>query len=187
MIPRVQWHRIATLIATALWLATAGAAPALASGTQSGANGVASATVIRPLGVIALTDMDFGTITHAPGAGGTVTVSPGVAGATFGGNAGAVCAGADCALPHAAGFAVSGEPLRNYSVQLPATITAHAAGGAPALNVGTLTMRFVSGGTGPRLDQTGTDHFDVGGTITLPADLPAARYRASFVVVVSYI
>lgn len=158
----------------------------------STATGLATATVIRPLSVSATADMDFGTITHAPGSSGTVTVTPGAAGATFADGAGAGCAGADCAAAHAARFAVSGEPNRNYTIQLPASITAAGTANdpgttAPPLIVGSLTMRSTSGGTVPRLDASGADGFDVGGTITLPADLPPARYRASFAVMVNYI
>lgn len=163
------------------------APPGQSAGSTGHATGLATATVIRPLSVAATTDMDFGTITHAPGAGGTVTVSPWVAGASFGGSASAVCAGSLCSAAHAAGFAVQGEALRSYSIQLPPGIVARGTSGAATLDVGALTTRSVSGGVTPQLDSTGSDRFEVGGTITLPADLPAARYRASFNVIVSYI
>lgn len=166
------------------------ASPVLAR--SSTAAGVATATVIRPLTVAATADMDFGTITHLPGTGGSVTVTPGAAGATFAGGAGAGCAGADCAAAHAAHFAVNGEPQRNYSIQLPASVTATGTASipgtvAPSLVVGNLTIRSTNGGSNPRIDATGAGSFEVGGTITLPADLPAARYRASFAVMVTYI
>jgi hypothetical protein len=177
---------IALLICgTALVAVAPGARAAPAS-----AAGVATATVIRPLSVIAITDMDFGTITHLPGTGGTVTVSPWAAGASFVGGTSAVCAGSDCAVAHAARFAVSGEPQRNYAIQLPTTVTATATAPgtvAPSLTVGGLTMRTAGGNGAPRLDGGGADRFEVGGTITLPADLPPAHYRASFAVIVSYI
>ncbi|MDR3439990.1 DUF4402 domain-containing protein, partial [Telmatospirillum sp.] len=57
---------------------------------------------------------------------------------------------------------------------------------APPLVVNGLTLRTTSGTGQPRLDASGADRFEVGGTITLPADLPAAHYRASFAVIVSY-
>jgi hypothetical protein len=175
----------------AAMLAQLTAAPcALAAGST--ATGLATATVIRPLRVIATADMNFGTITHLPGTSGTVTVSPGAAGATFSGGAGAGCAGSDCTTAHAARFAVSGEPQRDYTVQLPASVIATGSTGNPGavlapLTVGNLTLRTASGGAAPRLDAAGTDHFEVGGTITLPADLPPAHYRASFAVMVTYI
>lgn len=178
-----------TLVLAAMALGCA-ASPALAS--PSTAAGVATATVVRPLSVNASTDMDFGTITHLPGTSGTVTVTPGAAGAIFAGGAGAGCAGADCAAAHAAHFVVNGEPQRYYSVQLPSSVTATgtASGSgtvAPPLVVGNLTLRSNGGGTQYRLDASGADGFEVGGTITLPADLPPARYRASFAVMVTYI
>ena len=178
-----------TLALVALEL-TGAASAAVAK--PSTAAGLATATVIRPLRVTATADMDFGTITHLPGTSGTVTVTPGVAGAAFAGGAGAGCAGADCATAHAAHFAVSGEPQRNYTIRLPASVTATGTASnpgvsAPPLIVGNLTLHSASGGTTPRLDANGSDGFDVGGTITLPADLPPARYRASFAVMVTYI
>jgi len=171
-------------------LALAFAQPALAAASHLA--GVASATVVRPLRVVATADMDFGTITHLPGASGTVTVSPGVAGAVYGGSAGAACASAACATAHAAGFAVAGEPQRNYMIQLPASVIATGSASdsgtaVPPLVVGGLTVRSASGNGVSRLDVSGADQFEVGGTITLPADLPSARYRASFSVIVTYI
>jgi len=157
----------------------------------STAMGLAAATVVRPLSVVATADMDFGTITHLPGTSGTVTVSPGASGATFSGGAGAGCAGSDCAAAHAARFAVSGEPERNYTIALPASViatgsTADPGAVLPPLTVGNLTVRTASGSPAPRLDAAGADRFEVGGTITLPADLPPAHYRASFAVMVTY-
>ena len=171
--------RIALLLALAMAVPDAQAATAMA-------------TVIRPLSVTAIADMDFGTITHLPGVGGTATVSPGGGGASFAGGASAVCSGSDCASAHAARFAVTGEPQRNYTIRLPGTVTATGStigigGTAPPLTISALTLR-TRGGTGmPRLDASGNDGFEVGGTITLPADLPPARYRASFAVIVTYI
>jgi len=128
---------------------------------------------------------------RADGTSGTVTVSPGAAGAQFSGGASAACSGSVCADAHAARFSVTGEPQRNYTIQLPATIVATGTGlsttaALPALTVNGLTVRSASSATAPHLDAAGTDHFEVGGTITLPPDLPPARYRASFTVIVSY-
>ena len=176
-------------------LAAAGAAAlcgtsALAAGSAT-ATGVASATLVSPLRVIALSPMEFGDITHADGSSGTVTVSPGAAGAQFAGGASAACTGSACADAHAARFSVSGEPQRNYTIELPAAIvatgTTQSGAGVPALTVTGLTVRSASSATAPRLDAAGIDRFEVGGTITLPADLPPARYRASFTVIVSYV
>lgn len=156
------------------------------------ATGIATAILIKPLSVVAVADMDFGTITHLPGASGTVTVSPGTAGASFAGGASAVCAGSVCADAHAARFSVSGEPQRIYAIRLPASVLASGASAnagtlAPSLAVTGLTVRATSGANQPSLNSGGTDQFEVGGTITLPADLPPARYRANFAVIVSYI
>lgn len=177
-------------MAGALALAACGTTPAHAAGNATAA-GVASATMISPLRVAAVAAMDFGDITHVDGSSGTVTVGPGVSGAQFSGGASAACTGSVCAAAHAARFSVSGEPQRNYTIQLPATIVATGTGesgpGLPALTVNVLTVRSASSATAPRLDAAGIDRFEVGGTITLPADLPPARYRASFTVIVSYV
>ena len=176
------------LATVAVVLATAPCAQA----APSTATGIATAMVIRPLSVAATADMDFGTITHLPGTSGTVTVTPGASGATFSGGAGAVCAGSDCSGAHAARFAVSGEPQRNYAITLPASVIATGAATdpgavAPPLTVSGLTIRTASGTSTPHLDASGADGFEIGGTITLPANLPPARYRASFAVMVTYI
>lgn len=181
--------RLALCAAVAV-LATAPCAQAAPS--TATATGIATATVIRPLSVAATADMDFGTITHLPGTSGTVTVTPGASGATFSGGAGAVCAGSDCSGAHAARFAVSGEPQRNYAITLPASVIATGAATdpgavAPPLTVSGLTLRTASGTSTPHLDASGADGFEIGGTITLPANLPPARYRASFAVMVTYI
>jgi len=42
-----------------------------------------------------------------------------------------------------------------------------------------------TGGSG-RLDEAGQDRFMVGGTLQIPARLPAAHYRASVPVIVTY-
>lgn len=184
-------HRLVRVALATGWLVAACAAND-ARAASSHATGTATATVIRPLSVTALADMDFGTITHLPGVSGTVTVNPGTAGASFAGGTSAVCTGSGCGIAHAARFAVSGEPQRNYAIQLPGTVTATGAATqtgaiAPPLTISGLTLRTTGGGSVPRLDASGTGGFEVGGTITLPADLPPARYRASFAVIVSYI
>jgi len=176
------------LILLTAWLA------ALASTAQARpaqAVGVATATVIRPLSVVAKADMDFGTVTHLPGTGGTVTVSPAASGASYGGGASALCSGVSCTTAHPAQFAVSGEPQRHYVIQLPATVLAIGTATspdttAPPLTISGLTLRSSGGGSNPWLDAAGQDEFAVGGTITLPADLPPAHYHASFAVMVSY-
>lgn len=153
---------------------------------SASATGIANVTVVQPIGVVPVADMEFGTITQTPGTGGTVTVAPGVAGAQFGGGASAVCTGAVCITAHPAAFAISGEAARSYAVSLPQTISARADGGQSNLAVSALTVRSANGGNSPRLDSAGRDRLEVGGTIVLPADQPPAHYRASFSITVNY-
>lgn len=153
---------------------------------SASATGVANVTVVQAIGVVPVADMEFGTITQAPGTGGTVTVAPGTAGAQFGGGVSAVCSGAVCTTAHAAAFAITGESARSYAVSLPQAISAQADGGQSSLAVSALTMRSANGGNNPRLDSAGHDRLEIGGTIVLPANQPPAHYRASFSITVNY-
>jgi hypothetical protein len=168
---------IALLALPAPALAQTRAAAATGSGatattSRSGgasAPGTAMATIVEPLRVRVLADMDFGSIAAGQGA---VTVGNGASG----GGAGA----------HAARFVITGEPGRSYSVTLPGSVTARAVDAdAPPLTVSALSLHSASGGS--RLDAGGSDTVEVGGTIALPADSPPTHYRASLAVIVTFI
>lgn len=180
------------LLMTGGFACAAAATPALAAGNMASALGMASATVIAPISVTQVADLDFGTLTGGHGAAGTITVATG-GGATYAGSAQAVCGATGCLTPHAARFAVRGEPGRAYVVTAPASITANgstlAGGTAPGLVIDALTIRTDSrpaASASGILDGNGTDGFDVGGTLELTPDLVPARYRAWFPMLVSY-
>ncbi|OYW73562.1 MAG: hypothetical protein B7Z37_21040 [Verrucomicrobia bacterium 12-59-8] len=169
-------------------------ARAEAHGSSAAAYGVSAAQVIAPLAVSREADLDFGTIfgTAAPG---SVTISA-QGTASYSGGAQPACAGAACTRPHAAAFAVRGEPDRSYVVSLPAFVIAagtslNPAGDTPpdlivsALFVRTAS-RMTSGASG-RLDRTGADRFTIGGRLDVPSGLHASYYRATVTVSINYI
>lgn len=175
--------------------------PALAGGLPASAVGVAAATVVSPVAVRQLTDLDFGVVAANAGSGGEVVLAPGSGSATYGGGARRGCSGGvACPAPHAASFEVSGEAGRAYSIAAPDSIAvagevvAPGSGGSdeaspPVLRVEALHFRSASrpeAGSAGRLDAAGRDRFDLGGTLRVPAALPPARYRVSVPVIVAY-
>ena len=173
----------------ALLVALCAAAPA--SGAQgASALGSASASVVAPVTVAALADLDFGTLVVSAG-GGTTTIAPLSIGASFAGGVAPICAAA-CPLPHPARFSVEGEPGRSYLVTVPPSVAL-----TPDLPEGTGGRSFVvdglTVGTGSRalgnrgaLDARGRDFFEVGGTLHVPIAAEPARYTTQITVIVSY-
>lgn len=172
-----------------------GAAAVTARTLSSTDSGVAIATVVAPITIIELADLDFGLITGGDGGDGTATIAPFAATVAFAGSARSGCASSDrCVLSHAARFAVSGEPARGYTVSLPAALTiapesaAQQAGGA-LLRVTGFTVRaegqLGTGGQG-RLDSSGQGHFEVGATLLVPSGTASGRYRTSLPIMVTY-
>ena len=177
------------------------AAPALAaSGNTASATGMASATIVQPIAVAELADLDFGNVA-SDGAGalgaGSVTVAPTIAGATYTGPSRKACdTGLDCPDPHAARFVVTGEANRAYAITVPAELTiaprplASDATNVPAALVidniqARATSRAGDGSVG-LLDAAGRDYFEIGGRLQLPAGLPPARYSTAILVLVAY-
>lgn len=122
-----------------LALGWAGAVQA-ASGNSATATGMASATIVAPVQVATLSDLDFGNVAsdgpnygqndgQNPGqsigaATGPAQVSVGADGATrFEGAARPVCLALDCPMPHSAGFSVAGEAGRSYTITAPLFLT----------------------------------------------------------------
>ena len=135
-------------------------------------------------------DLDFGAIVSDRTQGGTVTIAPDGSGAAYAGGASAVPGHAPA---HAAAFAVSGEAGRAYNVSAPdtLTITGEALGGgaAASLSISALSVRTTNrpaSGPAGLLGADGTDSFEVGGTLILPAAATPAHYRASLPVIVTY-
>ncbi|WP_395393521.1 DUF4402 domain-containing protein [Novosphingobium sp. BL-8A] len=180
--------------------ALSGATPALAAegegapdggGTSARASGVASATVVNPLSVRSLSDLDFGSVGDVGAQGGSLVVAPGGGKARYAGAARSACIadGTDCASPHAARLRVEGEPGRAYRVVVPESVLAHSADGMPTLPVTGLTVRTDSrpqAGAQGVLDHAGGDGFEIGGELRIPPGTEASHYRAQVPVIVVY-
>nr|WP_246438476.1 DUF4402 domain-containing protein [Novosphingobium piscinae] len=168
------------------------AAPAAAAPGAS-ASGSAAAQVVAPLAVAREADLDFGTVAIAASGPGTVAVAPLGGGTRYTGGASGVCALA-CPAPHPARFAVEGEPLRSYRVVVPDSLTITATsggsgGGAVPVRIDGLTIAAAStrSGSGGELSPVGRDHFEVGGTLHLPAGAAEGHYTAQVPVIVTYL
>jgi hypothetical protein len=167
------------------------AVPAVADGTTSQAQGQALAQIVRPLTVAGIQDLDFGMV--ASSGPGSVVIAPGAAGATYGGRARSACTGSDpCPPAHPARFEVSGEALRYYRIALPerlgiaASPTTQAGGEVIIAGLAVRTANQPGAGTRGRLGATGSDAFEVGGTLIIAAALPPGHYRVTVPVTVTY-
>lgn len=165
--------------------------PALAAN----ANGAASATVVKPIAVRQISDLDFGVIAANGRSAGSVTITPGRSAADYSGGARTAChSQARCPAPHVAQFEVTGEAGRAYSISAPARLSVEenpqGAGRAePMLVVDAIQLRSASrpgAGSAGRLDSAGIDRFDLGGTLRVPAATPPAHFRLSVEVIVTY-
>ena len=172
------------------FLVAALAAP-LSARAQAEATGTAAARVVRPIAVRQLADLDFGLITASSAQSGSVTIVPGAQAARYSGSAQAAClAASGCAASHSASFEVTGEANRAYTISAPASVVIGAGRlETSALRVGEISVRSASrpdDGPAGRLDQSGRDSFELGGTLHLQGPLPAAHYRVSIAVIVTY-
>ncbi|NMN06517.1 MULTISPECIES: DUF4402 domain-containing protein [unclassified Novosphingobium] len=168
-------------------LALPGSAQAAQANT---ATGEAQARVVAALSVDALDALDFGVVVGRATTGGTVAVDPAGGAPRYGGGAIAACgAGVPCAAAHPARFAVHGEAGRVYLVSVPESLVVSGDGQGPVLTVDALAvLAHTPGPTGNAglLDAQGADTFSVGGTLNVPADAPAARYRLTIPLIVTY-
>lgn len=154
--------------------------------------GSAGADVVRPLVVSRETDLVFGTV-FAGQVAGRVTVGAD-ARTTYSGGVNPACVSTACIVPSPAMFGVRGEPRRSYHVHLPGQVLAQGSridggGAAVALLVDDLEVTTAGAGvSGPDgiLDGAGLDRFLIGGTLHVPAQLPAAHYRATVPIIVTY-
>ncbi len=184
--------RIALVIRGALLCAAwhAAATAAIAQPDANTSQGAASAQIVEPIGVVAVSDLEFGAIAVSAYEGGEVTIAPASGAAQYSGGARPACAGTSQCAIGAARFAVTGESGRDYLIGLPSMVTAeHRGGGGPGLPVADLTAWSRNLGTlGPfgRLDQAGSDEVRVGGTLTIPAGTAIGSYVAEVPIVVNY-
>jgi len=186
---RIPGPVLALAALTAAALALPGVAmPASAATAPASATGSATATVVAPITVVAVDDLDFGTLTSG-NTPGSVTLVPLGAAASYGGGVAAICAAA-CAPPHPARFGVRGEPDRSYLVTAPSLLVIAPAGaGGAVARVDAITVakasRHSPDGRGV-LNHQGTDRFEVGGTLHLDAQAAAGHCTAQVPVTVTY-
>jgi hypothetical protein len=137
----------------------------------------ATATIVGPLALTKLSDMDFGTIA-VTGTAGTVVL----------GTDNSRTATGPSLVPPAAGvaasFTVSGQPSQTFAITLPANGAVTLVNGANTMAVNDFLH---SAGATPSLDGTGAAAFTVGATLSVAANQAAGVYNsANFPVTVSY-
>ena len=132
-----------------------------------------TATILAPISIFAVGDMDFGTMTPT-GTAGTVTVTP--AGARSSVNVDLLGG-----VPSAASFDVTGDGNANYSITLPSSTTLSS--GGDTMTVDTFTD---DAGASPILPSGGSDTFNVGATLNVGATQVAGTYSGTFAVTVHY-
>lgn len=159
--------------ALALMLAAGLATPAQAAGTASTANAI----TLRPLSILNITELDFGT--NASGAtAGTVVIDPtSDARSTTGG---VLPAGG---TPNAGKFYTYGGPLQSVQVNRGPLPVLNRAGGGATMNVTQLTL---NGPTLRFLDTAGLLDLRVGGTLAIAANQLAGNYSGTFQIIVTY-
>ena len=137
----------------------------------------AKAIALRPLSLLNLRDLDFGTNISGT-VNGTITVNPTTDARTTTG--GAVSAGG---APQAAQFYTYGGPLQNVQVNRGPLPVLTRAGGGATMNVTGLTL---NGPTLRFLSAAGLLDLRVGGTLDVPANSLSGDYAGTFQIIVTY-
>jgi spore coat protein U-like protein len=167
-------HGIGRLSGCAIALAAlALAVPARAAGTT----GTANAVTLRPLSILNITELDFGTNVIGTTAG-TVVINPTNDARTTTG--GAAPAGG---TPNAAKFITYGGPLQSVDVNRGPLPVLSRAGGGATINVTQLTL---NGPTSRFLSAAGLLDLRVGGTLAIGANQLAGDYSGTFQIIVTY-
>ncbi|MGB7408593.1 MAG: DUF4402 domain-containing protein [Pontixanthobacter sp.] len=156
------------------------------------AQGNGRAIIAKPLSILALNDLQFGTIAASRTNSGTVTVDPAANVVDYHGGARSVCDNGSACTPIPATFAVRGERDRRYTITLPVQVyAAPTMGAGPRLIVDRLTAISVNAGRSTSamagiLDRDGRDRLCVGGTLHIPAQTPPGQYSAKVPVLIAY-
>lgn len=173
-------RRIDPTLVILLATAALGTAPAAAQPVQ--ADGQSTVTMVSPMSVVKIRDLDFGTIyMDAASTGGTVVIDPTRPEGSEFSVTGAILSGGD---GHSAKFGGSPERTKKIKIRIPkGTITMTRLGGTETLVVRNFTL------DGP--DQrtvTANTYFDfrVGASIDIPAGAAEGSYEGQFEVQVQY-
>jgi len=139
---------------------------------------IATATIVGPLTLTKVSDMDFGTIAVGTSVGTVVLASDNTR--TFSGGASMV----PPANGVAASFTVAGQASETFAITLPADGTVTLTGPGDPMPVSAFNH---SAGATPALNATGTAAFTVGATLSTAASQASGAYTsANFPVTVSY-
>lgn len=139
---------------------------------------IATATIVGPLTLTKVNDMDFGTIAVSAAVGSVVLATD---------NTRTASGGASLVPPAnglAASFTVAGQASETFAITLPADGTVTLTGPGTAMPVSAFNH---NAGANPALNGTGTAAFTVGATLTTGASQASGAYSsANFPVTVSY-
>lgn len=145
----------------------------------------AFATIIKPITLTKVDDLQFGVIA-ADADGGSVVVAAATGTATPSGVI-LYTAGNNAIDPSAAFFNVTGEASYTYKITLPSSVTLTRDGGAETMSVGTFKTNTPSESlVGNTFDEDGKASFKVGGTLTIGASQVAGLYAGTLSVTVDY-
>jgi hypothetical protein len=152
--------------------------PAFAApGNSITVTGTASATIIQPISIVATAPLSFGVMAQ-PTTAGTVTVNTAGAVTTGGGMTGNTAIAQGSSGPQAGKVRVSGEPGRQFFVNLPTSATVGRTGASM-----TITLFTVGALTG---SPVGTLDIAVGGTLSVGAAQPIGTYTGTYQITASY-
>ncbi|MBA3896454.1 MAG: DUF4402 domain-containing protein [Sphingomonadaceae bacterium] len=151
----------------------AAAPPALAKTATATGNAI----TLKPLSIVKLQDLDFGTAAVGAAAG-TIVIDPDTDGRSTTG--GVVPAGG---APHAAQFYTYGGPLQTVQVNRGPLPVLNRSGGGATMNVTQLTL---NGPVLRFLDTAGLLDLRVGGTLAVGANQLAGDYSGIFQIIVTY-
>ncbi len=156
---------------------------AVSFGQNTEATALTSATILRPIDISKVTDLNFGQILSSSAAG-TVTISTDNQ-RTFTDGASGSTSGTFSNTPSYATFTVAGTANSTFSISQPASfdITNTTAGDVSKMTVSNIKIAVTSGGlnaTQGTIDPTsGTRTLFVGATLAVKADQPAGLYTNS--------
>lgn len=166
-----------TFTAALIGISMQGKAQATASATAN-----ATATIVTPISIVKVTDLEFGNVAVSGTVDGTVIMDPDGTRSRTGG----VTLPAVTGDFNAASFTVSGVGGYLYTITLPSTAVSLASGASPAMTVTNFTSD--PAGSGGTLSTGGEQTLRVGGTLNVAAGQPAGIYATTtpFTVTVNY-
>ena len=150
------------------------------SNAQATASASATATIITPISITKVNDMNFGNVAVQASTGGTVVLATNGSRTRTSG----VTLPAVTGTVSAASFTVSGDGSRTYDITLPNSTTLTHSSGA---GTGTMTVNtFTSNPSATGTLSSGSQSVSVGATLNVAAAQAPGVYTGSFDVTVNY-